>query len=218
MSTLVLPAGISVGGHGFLIEGAWILLAVPLPMPDPEQLDASGSSRSVLSQQEFLRLFLASERDVRRYVGSLVPNVGDVEEIVQQTAVVLWEKVSAYDPERPFTPWACRFALNVARQWMARQQRWKRLLSGELAETLAQRRRHLQSEFDSRLRHLDDCVKQLPQRQQRMLSDFYFEQRAIEDVARRAEKSVDAVYKAIQRMRKALRTCIEIKQQQEATA
>lgn len=187
-------------------------------MSESDQPNTSGSSRSVLSQKDFLRLFLASERDVRRYVGSLVPNVGDVEEIVQQTAVVLWEKFSAYDPERPFTPWACRFALNVARHWMARQQRWKRLLSGELAETLAHRRRHLQSEFDSRLRHLDDCVKQLPQRQQSILSDFYFEQRAIEDVARRAEKSVDAVYKAIQRMRKALRECIEMKQQQEATA
>ena len=187
-------------------------------MPESEQLDDSRPSRRTLSQQEFLRLFLASERDVRRYVGSLVPNVGDVEEIVQQTAVVLWEKVSTYDPERPFTPWACRFALNVARQWMARQQRWKRLLSGELAETLAHRRRHLQSEFDSRLRHLDDCVKRLPQAQQSILSDFYFEQQAIDDVARRAQKSVDAVYKAIQRMRKVLRTCIEMKQQQEATA
>ena len=187
-------------------------------MPESEQLDDSSPSHRTLSQQDFLRLFLASERDVRRYVGSLVPNVGDVEEIVQQTAVVLWEKVSTYDPERPFTPWACRFALNVARQWMARQQRWKRLLSGELAETLAHRRRHLQSEFDSRLRHLDDCVKRLPQAQQSILSDFYFEQQAIEDVARRAQKSIDAVYKAIQRMRKALRTCIEMKQQQEATA
>ena len=187
-------------------------------MSDAEQPDADVPFRKTLSQEDFLRLFLASERDVRRYVGSLVPNVGDVEEIVQQTAVVLWEKFSAYDPERPFTPWACRFALNVARQWMARQQRWNRLLSGELAETLAQRRRNLQSEFDSRLRHLDNCVKQLPQRQQRMLSDFYFEQRTIEDVARRAGKSVDAVYKAIQRIRKILRGCIEMKQRQEATA
>ena len=91
-------------------------------------------------QQEYLRLFLAAERDVLRYVLSIVPNANDAEEIVQQTAVVLWEKFGDYDPSRPFTPWACRFALNVARQWMARQQRWRRLIAGDLADVLLERR------------------------------------------------------------------------------
>jgi paraquat-inducible protein B len=29
-----------------------------------------------------------------------------------ETAIALWEKFDAYDPAQPFTPWACRFALN----------------------------------------------------------------------------------------------------------
>jgi RNA polymerase sigma-70 factor, ECF subfamily len=45
-------------------------------------------------------------------VAPLVPNVADAEDIVQQTAIALWEKFDAYDPAQPFTPWACRFALN----------------------------------------------------------------------------------------------------------
>jgi RNA polymerase sigma-70 factor, ECF subfamily len=43
---------------------------------------------------------------------ALVPNVADAEDIVQQAAIALWEKFDAYDPAQPFTPWACRFALN----------------------------------------------------------------------------------------------------------
>ena len=37
---------------------------------------------------------------------------GCAHDIVQQTAIALWEKFDAYDPAQPFTPWACRFALN----------------------------------------------------------------------------------------------------------
>jgi hypothetical protein len=48
------------------------------------------------SQQQFLSLFLRSEREIFRYVAALVPNVADAEDIVQQTAVALWEKFDAY--------------------------------------------------------------------------------------------------------------------------
>src|SRR5574338_1508768 len=92
------------------------------------------------AQQRFLSLFLRSEREIFRYVAALVPNVADAEDIVQQTALTLWEKFDAYDPNQPFTPWACRFALNKTRQWVERRQRWQALLERGLAEELAQRR------------------------------------------------------------------------------
>src|SRR5215469_8898952 len=95
-----------------------------------------GDSNS--AQQRFLSLFLRSEREIFRYVAALVPNVGDAEDIVQQTAMSLWEKFDAYDPGQPFTPWACRFALNKARQWIERRQRWQALLDNGLAEELVE--------------------------------------------------------------------------------
>src|SRR5678816_4304895 len=70
------------------------------------------------AQQRFLSLFLRSEREIFRYVAALVPNMADAEDIVQQTALALWEKFDSYDPSQPFTPWACRFALNKTRQWI----------------------------------------------------------------------------------------------------
>ena len=89
------------------------------------------------AQQRFLSLFLRSEREIFRYVAALVPNVTDAEDIVQHTAMALWEKFDSYDPALPFTPWACRFALNKARQWIERRQRWQALLEHGLAEAPA---------------------------------------------------------------------------------
>src|SRR3954470_22153012 len=104
---------------------------------------------SAAAQQRFLSLFLRSEREVFRYVAALVPNMVDAEDIVQQTALALWEKFDAYDPSQPFTPWACRFALNKTKQWIERRQRWQALLERGLADELALRREELLPEIET---------------------------------------------------------------------
>jgi RNA polymerase sigma-70 factor (ECF subfamily) len=171
---------------------------------------------STAAQQRFLSLFLRSEREIFRYVAALVPNVTDAEDIVQQTALALWEKFDAYDPTQPFTPWACRFALNKARQWIERRQRWQTLLEHGLAEELAQRRQELQPEFERRLRHLDACLEQLSPSQKSIVKAYYYDRNSIDIVAQQAGRSVAATYKMLQRVRHALQRCVESRAQPEA--
>ncbi len=161
------------------------------------------------AQAEFLPLLLSSERELLRYVAALVPCAGDAEEIVQQTAVVLWEKFDQYDPQHPFTPWACRFALNVAKQWMARQRRWKAFLDVNLAEELLRRRNEMLPDMEARIRHLQECMDKLPEDQRDIIDGYYFRKAGIEMISRESSRSVDAIYKALQRIRRALRECIE---------
>lgn len=161
------------------------------------------------AQQRFLSLFLRSEREIFRYVAALVPYVADAEDIVQQTALVLWEKFAAYDPGLPFTPWACRFALNKTRQWIERKQRWQALLEGGLAEELVQRREELRPEFDLRLQHLERCLGKLPAEQLSLVEGYYYRRDGIENLATNSGRTVAATYKMLQRVRMALQACIE---------
>ena len=96
-----------------------------------------------LAQEEFLRLLLRSEREILRYVMAIVPHLPDAQEIVQETAVSLWKQVDKYDPERPFVPWACRFAANHAKEFLRKRGRWMGFLDEEVAELLLQRREQL---------------------------------------------------------------------------
>ncbi len=177
--------------------------------------ESDHSTSKPAAQQEFLRVFLANEREIFRYVTALVPPTADAQEIVQQTAVVLWEKFDQYDASRPFAPWACRFALNIARQWMARRQRWKALLDGGLAQELATRREQLRPDFDARLEHLGRCLEKLPEKQRLLVDGYYFKQSSVETIAEQARRTVDAVYKALQRIRLQLRECMERSLQEE---
>jgi RNA polymerase sigma-70 factor, ECF subfamily len=47
-------------------------------------------SRAPLTQEQFMRLFLQSERELLRYVMVLVPQVSDARDVLQEAAVALW--------------------------------------------------------------------------------------------------------------------------------
>jgi RNA polymerase sigma-70 factor (ECF subfamily) len=181
-----------------------------------------GSSRrfenQTVAQQRFLSLFLRSEREIFRYVAVLVPNVTDAEDIVQQTAIALWEKFEMYDPAQPFTPWACRFALNKARQWIERRHRWQVLLESGLAEELVHRREALRPEIEVRLRHLESCLGKLPKDQRELVEGYYYHRTGIEVLSGNSGRTVQATYKALQRIRRALLICVDRACSTEGTA
>jgi RNA polymerase sigma-70 factor (ECF subfamily) len=171
--------------------------------------DSSGRFEDqTAAQQRFLSLFLRSEREVFRYVAALVPNLADAEDIVQQTAITLWEKFDAYDPAQPFTPWACRFALNKARQWIERKQRWQALLENGLAEELIQRREALRPEIEARLKRLENCLGKLPRDQRELVEGYYYHRAGIETLSESSGRTVQATYKALQRIRQTLLICV----------
>lgn len=168
------------------------------------QIDDSNAT-----QQQFLTLFLRSEREIFRYVLALVPNASDADDIVQQTALALWEKFDAYDPSQPFTPWACRFALNKVRQWVDRRKKWKALLDNGLTEELELRRQERGPQLESQLRRLENCLKRLSLVQRELIEGYYYRREPIERLAEQSGRTVDASYKMLQRIRHTLQLCIE---------
>ncbi len=155
-----------------------------------------------------MRLFLSSEKEIFRYVAVLVPRVADAQDVVQQTAIALWKKFEQYDPAQPFTPWACRFALLEARQFLRRDQRWGTFLDDGLVDSLVERRAALGEEMDRRFSHLGDCLRKLAPEQRQTVERYYYERVPVEQLAAQTSRSVEAIYKALQRIRQALFDCV----------
>lgn len=168
----------------------------PLPEPEPD------------AHARFMRLFLGSEKEIFRYVAVIVPRVADAQDVVQQTAVALWKKFDQYDPRQPFTPWACRFALLEARQFLRKDQRWGSVFDDGLVDLLVERRASLGDEMDRRFAHLADCLRKLAPEQRQTVERYYYERKPVEELAARGGRSVEAIYKALQRIRQALGDCV----------
>ena len=110
---------------------------------------------------ELLRLLLRSERDILRYVMAIVPRMSDAQEVLQETAVALWKQIDKYDPAKPFTPWACRFAANKAKEHLRKSGRWNGFLNEDIASMLLARREELAPDVDQRVMPLRDCLGEL---------------------------------------------------------
>jgi RNA polymerase sigma-70 factor (ECF subfamily) len=175
-----------------------------IPEPELQPLLPRNEDRHA----QFLALFLASEREVFRYICALVPCVNDAQDLLQQTALALWRKFDDYNPSRPFTPWACRFALLEAKEYLRRNRKWHPLLENELVDDLVRRREILAVEMDRRFSHLAGCLDKLPGRQRSIVEGYYYQRHPVEKLAAAADRTVEAIYKSLQRIRQALLDCV----------
>ena len=162
-----------------------------------------------IEQDDFLRLLLKSEHEILRYVMTIVPHVADAQEIVQETAVALWKQIDRYDPAQPFTPWACRFAANKAKEHLRKQGRWTGFLNEEIATMLMARREEIAPNLDRRVQPLRSCLSEMSSRDKVIIDKYYFQRTPIEDISREAGRSKDAIYKSLQRLRAALMNCVD---------
>lgn len=59
---------------------------------------------------EYMRLLMNNEEKLFRFIQPLVGRYADAQEVMQETAIALWQKFSEYDASKPFLPWAKSFA------------------------------------------------------------------------------------------------------------
>jgi RNA polymerase sigma-70 factor (ECF subfamily) len=70
--------------------------------------------------------------------------------------------------------------------------------------------------LDARKHHLRECLRTLPSKNAELVNDYYFNELSVEELGKRLERSIDAIYKTLQRVRQALHVCIEKNLQMEA--
>ena len=171
--------------------------------------DSSPSSEHD-AQREFLRLFLSAEVDLYRYVCALIPAPSEARDVVQETALALWENFTSYDRARPFLPWALCFALNKARQHAARAGRFPQLMEDEsLLASIVEEQAAQRPQFEARRARLVQCLAKLQPDHAALVRDYYWERAGVEALAARARSSVEALYKRLQRLRSILLECIQ---------
>jgi RNA polymerase sigma-70 factor (ECF subfamily) len=70
--------------------------------------------------------------------------------------------------------------------------------------------------LDARKHFLKECLKVLPKKNALLVNDYYFNELSVEELSKHFERSVEAIYKTLQRVRQSLHSCIENKLQLEA--
>jgi RNA polymerase sigma-70 factor, ECF subfamily len=165
-----------------------------------------------LVNDEFLRRFVRSQQDLYAYILTLVPNIADAQDILQETAVALWAKAEEYRLDEPFMPWATSFAWHQVRKfrlYQARRQRHVIALSDEALNALAVDRAEFEASGEGREQILQQCVEKLAEEDRLLLRQRYDQKRPLREVAQDCGTEVAHLYKRLGRIRRALVDCID---------
>lgn len=163
------------------------------------------------ANDEFVRRFVRSQQDLYAYILTLVPNIADAQDILQETAIALWAKADEYRLEEPFMPWATRFAwfqVRKFRMYQARRHRHVVTLSDEALSVLAADRAKFESETADLDQILQQCVDKLANADRSLLGQRYDQKISIREVARQRGVEPAQLYKRLGWIRQSLLDCI----------
>ena len=161
------------------------------------------------SYEEFVRLFTHHEPQLRAFVRSLLPAWDDVDEVMQETSLVLWRKWDDFDPSTDFMKWGCVVARFEVLKYRRRKARDRHVFDADIIELLADEGAEEVESLSAQRKALDRCLQQLPDNQRRLVMAAYAPGRTIKETAAHIGKSATALYKTLNRVRAVLLECVE---------
>jgi len=160
------------------------------------------------SRDEFAALYSKCHLEILRYVLTLLPDRHQAEDVVQETARLLWQKFDEYDSARPFWPWARKFAYLEVLKLRKREAIRTRYFSDELVEQLAEERAAHEADLAAQREALAACLDKLDAPARELLMNRYGGELALHDLAEQQGKSANSLYLAMHRIRQKLVECV----------
>jgi RNA polymerase sigma-70 factor (ECF subfamily) len=173
-------------------------------MPDPPQ-------PSVSSDPEFVSKLTGHQEVMHAFLISLLPGMPDVDDILQRTNLVLWEKRAHFVAGTSFKSWAMSVAYWEARAWMTERKRGDWLVvDDELAQQIIRRieAQPLPSANDA-VSALRACLAKLRDDDRLLVLSHHQHDKSLAECSSIFERSPESLSVSLVRIRAALRRCIK---------
>ena len=158
---------------------------------------------------QFLRLFAEHEPAVRTYVRSLVVSRTDAAEVMQEVAVMLWQKFDEFDGGRDFRKWAFGVARYIVLSYRRDRGRDRLVFDDALIEQLATEAALVSESHDLQREALDHCLQKLTTQQRELVLSAYGSKVNIGLLAEERGQTPMSLYKVLHRIRQALLDCVQ---------
>lgn len=156
-----------------------------------------------------MRLWTITQPVVADYVHALVRDHASAQDVLQETALVIFRRFAEYDDTRPFAAWALGIAryqvLGLRRDLMRSPVVFDDQVLAIFTDTWAE----LAPQESDHAELLRPCLDLLSAHARRLVQMRYFEDLNASEIAQRLGLTAAAVRMALQRIRQQLRACVE---------
>ncbi len=156
----------------------------------------------------FAEMFSLNYRHIMSFIYTLVPNSSDADDIMQETARVMWEKIDDFEVGTNFVAWA----LTIAKyQVLSYRKKYHSKVSFnlDLIETLSQEAEDPPLQNHHRLDALRRCLQKLDQKDRKLI--FYrFEKRfTAKMLSKQIGVAMNTIYRNESRILHRLLNCVQ---------
>lgn len=155
---------------------------------------------------------------LRAFVRSLGVAPMWVDDIAQEAFIVAYDRLDDFDESRDFGAWIRGIARNLVINERRKDARRKRILSDNLTDILVMSSSVQEDEEEEqndiallKVRALRECLEEMPEKSRKLIRAKYEEEASAPDIAEQFHMNPAAVRKALERVRIALRKCMEEK-------
>ena len=149
----------------------------------------------------FLEHFLKAQSKVYAYVRSQIVQKADAEDVLQETAVTLWEKFDSFQPDSDFLAWAYQVARFKVQYYYQKRTRQHRLFTEAFSDLVAQRMAGMKDELTGLDTLLAECMKRLHDADRDIVQRCYAAGATIAAVAGQLGRPVGTVKNVLKRSR-----------------
>ena len=167
---------------------------------------------------EFVRLFLSNEIRIYGYLRSLVPHRPDAENLLQETAIVLWEKFADFEAGTDFARWAIAIARYQVLHFRRQQRQDVLIFSDSFVDLVDHRATASADALNGIQAAFDACLAKLSETDRELFTRRYAPNAHVSHIATELGRPLSTVYYALDRIHRALAECIEHLLAQEGRA
>lgn len=164
---------------------------------------------------EFMQLYTRHQRRLYVYLLSLVHNVTDAEELLQESSYILWKKFDEFRPGSNFGAWACRIAYLETLKFRQRRGQGELPLSPQFLERVADKMAEFSDVLELRTEIFNDCMDRLSEPDRELITRRYAPGASVKELAAELNRPARSVSKSLVRIRKVLIECIDRHRRQE---
>jgi RNA polymerase sigma-70 factor (ECF subfamily) len=167
------------------------------------------SSNQQVQLDVFVTHVINMQRNLFAYILTLLPNLEDANEVLQQTNLVLWSKRDEFRPGSNIEAWGCRIAYYEVLAFRQRCRRERLRFNNDLVTQMAEETSDEFVNSEAELQALAKCREELNSPDQQLLDFRYHDRLNASQIAEKVDRSAVAIRKALFRIRAVLHRCVE---------
>jgi RNA polymerase sigma-70 factor (ECF subfamily) len=161
------------------------------------------------NEDEFLRLYQQHEGSLRAILRVMLANWHEVDDVVQETCLTALQRFDSFRPGTNFCAWIIAIGRFEALRYRRCRATRRMVLADDVVQLIEAEVVSRDARLSGRRDVLEQCLDRLPETSRSLLQAVYANQVSINDLAQKTNRSVDAIYKQLQRIRHRLFECVE---------